>query len=110
MLTKAQKHLLEKTEEQLNFAEEQINKINEHYHYIKTHHQFKHIIQPEVTEGLMESLGYWRGIMEICKFIKSMINLSDYEFDSYMMEQEKNRLMIKKTMEEGFDIDKENLK
>lgn len=110
MLTKAQKHLLEKTEEQLKFAEEQIDEINKHYHYIKTHSQFNHIIQPDVTEGLMESLGYWKGIKGMCEFIDSMFNLSDHEFDRYMMEQERNRLIIEKAMEEGYlDIDIEKL-
>lgn len=109
MLTKAQQYLVDGAKEQLSLAEKEIPRLYEEYYEAK---KSKHVF-PDVYAGMMHTIGYWEGVKNTCKSVIDMVQMTDYQFRSFEMDQERIRLQNEMMKEEilkslkDLDINKE---
>ena len=95
-MTRAQKYLLDGAKEQFALAEKEIPRLYAEYYKAKKSKE----VFPQVYDNVMHTIGYWEGVKNTCQSVINMMEMSEYEYRSFEMEQEKIKLWNEQMKEE----------
>jgi len=95
-MTRAQKYLLDGAKEQIELAKKEIPRLYDEYYKAKKSKE----VFPQVYDGVMHTIGYWEGVKNTCESVINMMEMSEYEFRGFEMEQERIKLWNEQMKEE----------